>query len=353
MRATSFDLDYREAFYAAPRRARRAGERAALGMGLAASVFLCVAARTSDSPSTEGAQQLALGLSPVAGVSGGPAQEPQPGQVTRVAKFTAKASMAPPDLSAGALVKSYSRFDLAAPGFVQEKKTLSSRDTSDENGRIDTLTIGDFAHGGPFVRIDVHRGLGPVEANPDFFLDMTRRANREFLTVNKIVHPASLNTKFGAFEAADMRIAAADGSPGAEPRPCVGARLVDRSGSLEIAGLFCPAATAAPFARATVGCLIDSLAYAPAGGNDEAAAFFEKANNDHAALCPNSAGDEVTASIPPGRASAKTPANNLARPTAKSTAKSAAKSSTMQTSRPTVPPTAKSSVPPVKSGKAG
>lgn len=349
MRATSFDLDYQEAFYAAPRRARRAGERAALGMGLAASVFLCVAARTSDGPSAESAQKLALGLAPVAAAPGSSPQEPQPGQVTRVAKFTAKASMAAPELSAGALVKSYSRFDLAAPGFAQEKKTLSSRDTSDENGRIDTLTMGDFAHGGPFVRIDVHRGLGPAEANPDFFLDMTRRANRQFLTVNKIVHPAPLNTKFGAFEAADMRIAAADGSPGAEPRPCVGARLVDKSGSLEIAGLFCPAATGAPFARATVGCLIDSLAYAPAGADDEAAAFFERANAVHAALCPNSAGDDVTASIPTDRPSAKTSAKAPAKSSAKTPLKTLAKTP----ARAPAKPTAKSSVAPVKPGKAG
>ncbi len=294
MRATSFDLDYREPVYAGPRRARRAGELAALGMGLAASFLLFVAARTWGGPTAESGQNLALVHAPAAG----PAPGLPAGQVTRVAKFTAKAPMAQPDLSAAALVKSHNGFDLDAPGFAQEKKTLASRDTGDENGRIDTLTIGEFAHGGPFLRIDIHRGLGPVESNPDFFLDMTRHANRQLLTVNKIAHPAPLNSKFGAFEAADMRIAAADGPPGAEPRACVGARLVDRAGALEIAGLFCPAATGAPFARATVGCLLDSIVYTPAGADETVAAFFEKASATRAAACPNGGADDVTASIP-------------------------------------------------------
>ena len=300
MRATSFDLDYPTPAYAGPRRARRAGEMAALGMGLAASLCLYVAARTWGGPTGETEPKLALTLAPasVSAQAGQAAQETPAAPVTRVAKYTAKASMAPPDLSAGALVKSYSGFDLVAPGFAQEKKTLSSRDTGDENGRIDSLTMGDFAHGGMFLRIDIHRGLGPIEANPDFYLDMTRHANRQLLTVNKIAHPAPLNTKFGAFEAADMRIAAADGPPGAEPRACVGARLVDKTGTLEIAGLFCAAATGAPFARATVGCLLDSLAYAPAEAEGEATAFFEKANATPAAACANSAPDDVTASIP-------------------------------------------------------
>ncbi len=298
MRASSFELDYRTPAYAGPRRARRAGERAALGMGLAASFFLFVMAWASSGATPQVDQKLALGLAPVAVPAGQASQGLSAAQVTRVAKFTTKASMATPDLSAAALVKSYDGFDLPAPGFAQEKKTLASRDTGDENGRIDTLTMGDFSRGGLFVRIDIHRGLGPVEANPDFFLDMTRHANRQLLTVNKIAHPAPLNTKFGSFEAADMRVAAADGPPGAEPRACVGARLVDKSGTLEIAGLFCPAASGAPFARATVGCLLDSLAYAPAGADDAATAFFEKANAAPPAACPNGAADDMTASIP-------------------------------------------------------
>jgi len=286
MRATSFDLDYQTPVFAGPRRARRAGELAALGMGLAASLLLYVAARTWGEPSTDAAQKLALTVAPAVApaAASAPAGHLAPAaQVTRVAKFTTKASMAAPDLSAAALARSYSGFDLLAPGFAQEKKTLSSRDTGDENGRIDSLTLGDFAHG---------------EANPDFFLDMTRHANRQLLTVNKITHPAPLNTKFGAFEAADMRIAAADGPPGAEPRACVGARLVDKTGTLEIAGLFCPAATGAPFARATVGCLLDSLAYTPAGADETVAAFFDKTSAAQAAACPNGAADDMTASIP-------------------------------------------------------
>lgn len=298
MRATSFDLDYEMTSYAGPRHARRTGERAALGMGVAASFFLLVAALINGVAPAPGDQKLAVSVAPRTAAPAQMSQVTQVAQAPRAAKFTTKASMAQPDLSAGALVKSYAGFDLVAPGFEQEKKTVSSRDTGDENGRIDTLTMGDFGRGGPFLRIDIHRGLGPVEASPDFFLDMTRQANRQFLSVNKISHPAPLNTKFGAFEAAEMRMSAADGAPGADPRACMGARLVDKANALEITGLFCGATAAAPLARATFGCLLDGVDYMPAGAEGDVSAFFEKARSTQGASCANIAQDDVTASIP-------------------------------------------------------
>ncbi len=301
MRATSFDLDYEMTSYAGARRARRAGERAALGMGIAASFFLLVAALTTGGATPPGDQKLAIGVAPAQGSQGAQGaqvtQVAQTTQVARAAKFTTKASMTQPDLSAPALVKSYAGFDLVATGFEQEKKTVSSRDTGDENGRIDTLTMGEFAHGGTFLRIDIHRGLGPVEASPDFFLDMNRHANRQFLTVNKITRPAPLNTKFGVFEAAEMRMTAAE-APGADPRACLGARLVDKNNALEITGLFCAATANAPLARATLGCLLDGVDYLPAGAEADVTAFFEKARATQGAGCANIAQDEVTASIP-------------------------------------------------------
>ena len=71
MRATSFDLDYRTPAWTGPRRARPAGERAALGMGLAACFCLFVAARTAGGLPPESGHKLALvHLTPVAAASG-------------------------------------------------------------------------------------------------------------------------------------------------------------------------------------------------------------------------------------------------------------------------------------------
>jgi hypothetical protein len=282
MRASSFDLDFVDMPTRAPLRARRGGARAALGMGVAATLFLTLAALFAETPAPAPDGSVAV-------VRSAPAP---------FAKFTTKASMAEAT-PAAALVNPVSTFDLNAPGFEREARTVASEPADGEGGRIDRLTVGGFANAAPFVQIDVHHTPLGDAANADFFLDMTSHARAIGLNVNRIGQPTALTTRFGAFEAAEMRLSQPDAA-GVNPRACFAARLLGPDHAVEIAAVVCGGG-ARPIDRAALACVLDRLDYAPAGDAGAVSEFFAKARTlqtgASAGACALPAAD-ITASIP-------------------------------------------------------
>lgn len=282
-----------------PLRARPHGVRAALGMGGAASVIL-LATMAFVTPRHDAEHEASPQHAEAAAT-------PRPQEVAAApAKISTKADMpAPTPVTPVSAALPFSAFDLAATEFAQEKKTIGVRDGDDGAGRVDTITIGQFEAGATFMRVDVHQDATEKEADADFFLDMTRHATRLGLNVAKISAPAALQTRFGAFEAADIRLTqpAAEGVAASE-RNCVAARLIDPKASLIVASLAC-GSSSLPIDRASLGCLLDRLDYKAdaARSNGEAAgAFFQKAAAPAAAACNAAADDvETTASIPHAR----------------------------------------------------
>jgi hypothetical protein len=286
MRASSFDLDFGDVPARGPRHARRAGVRAATGMGAAATLFLTLAAFFAEpaAPPAEGRVAVAR-------------TAPAP-----FTKFTTKASMAEPEPASAASGNPVATFDLVAPGFEREARNVASDPAEGESGRIDRLTVGGFANAAPFVRIDIHHAPLAGAANDDFFLDMTAHARDLGLNVNRIGQPAPLATRFGAFETAEMRLSQPDVA-GARERACFAARLVGPDRALEIAGVVCGGGARGPD-RAALACVLDRLDYAPAGDAGAVSEFFAAARTardargpagvDPCALSP----DDMTASIP-------------------------------------------------------
>lgn len=295
-RATVLDPDIALAATATlprPLRARPLGVRAALGMGGSASVILLAVAlfagpRHDASPT------------PIAGIESAQPATPAPAPE----KISAKADMgeSKPLPIANARLP-FSAFDLNAPEFAQEKKTVAVRDGDDGAGRVDSVTIGQFAAGATFMRVDAHQRVTEKEANADFFLDMTRHATQLGLNVGKIHSPAALSTRFGEFEAADIRLTqpAADGVAASE-RNCLAARFIDPKASLVIASLACGSASQA-ISRATFGCLLDRLEYARGSDNATLNEFFGR-SEPAKTECSNVAPEDVTASIPKKRPAA-------------------------------------------------
>ena len=267
----------------APVRARPTGLYAALGMGVSASLILLLAffqnARPAEAPI-------------VAETTSAP--------VTFFAKYTTKASMAEVEPVAMAPMKPFAAFDLSLTGFEREKKTISSHATSDENGRIDSLTIGQFAMGAPFAHIDIHQGLSEKETAPDFFLDMSRHAAELGLNVTRISQPGIHQTRLGAFEIADIRLVQPAGNGlGESDRACFAVRRADSKRNLEIAGIICQPSAERPLVRSSVACALDRLDYRPTGEDAEFRNFFEKAGAPLSTLCANNVShDDITASIP-------------------------------------------------------
>lgn len=289
MSATSFDREYDRPTYG-PLRARPAGVKAALGMGLGASVILAAAALLVRHPG-QGQAVADSGATP---------------GVEAPAKFAAKATT---DLESALDGKpSVAAFDIDAPEFEHEKKIVAVGETRDGGPRVDRLTVGQFAMGAPFLRVDIHPDLDQKTTNSDFFLDMKNHAQAAGLTVAKIGQRATLTTRFGAFEAADIRLAQAGGE-GAEAseRACLAARMVDGKVPLEIAGIACGPVTK-PIDRVAFACLLDRLSYSAGGDNKALNDFFLNAEIARGKGCANVSRDDLTATIPPAKTGRAKPA---------------------------------------------
>jgi hypothetical protein len=292
MSATPYDRNEAFASYTGPLHARQKGERYALGMGVAASVILALTALlTRHSAPPQAVAEAA----------------PAPAAVSAPAKIAAKAatgSVAPSTAATAATL------DLDAPEFAHEKKVVAQGEPKDGGPRVDSLTIGQFAMGGPFFHVDIHPEVDPDAPNPDFFLDMTRHARGVGLNVAKIGHPAMVTTRFGAFETAEIRLAQPAGEGvAASERACLATRLVDPKSSVEIAGVACGAA-AKPIDKVALGCVLDKLNYASGSDNKALNDFFLNAEIARGKGCANVSRDDMTASIP--RAKAAAPAKTAA-----------------------------------------
>jgi hypothetical protein len=278
MSANTLERDNAIATYGGVIRARPKGLRAATGMGVGACVILAAAALFARPPAEQHM------------VAEGAAVPPQ----ATPAKISAKASMgaqSTPDAQTAAL-------DIDAPEFEREKKLVSLGDSKEGAERVDSLTVGQFAMGAPFLRVDIHPELNPSASNPDFFLDMTRHARAIGLNVGKIGQRSTLTTRFGAFETAEIRLAQ-PGGEGAEAseRACLAARLLDPKVPLEIAGVACGSA-ARPIDRVSFACILDKVTYSASSDNKALNDFFLSAELARGKGCVNVSRDDLTASIP-------------------------------------------------------
>lgn len=278
------EFDPNDSHYARPLRARPAGARAAIGMGAGATLILLAAlVMVPREPATIEQQ--------------GPAKAPPRAAVAPPRKIAAKISVDAVEASA-LMAKPFSAFDIAAPEFAREKKTFAVRDGENGSGRIDTISMGQFEAGAPFMRVDIHQDIAEKEKASDFFLDMTRHAAQAGLNVEKISQPSELIARFGSFETAEIRLSQpASESVGASERNCLATRFIDGTLGLEIAGLAC-GQTAKPIDRVALGCLLDRISYAATPDKPELNNFFTPAAASRSIGCDNISRDDLTATIP-------------------------------------------------------
>lgn len=277
--------------YTRPLRARPAGARAAIGMGVGATFILLAALVIFPREPGTAERKAAEKTAPRAAVA-----------PTR--KITTKISIEAVEASA-LMAQPFSAFDISAPEFSREKKTVAARDGDNGSGRIDTISIGRFAMGAPFMRVDIHQDIAEKEKASDFFLDMTRHAAQAGLNVEKIGQPSELVAKFGSFETAEIRLSQPESEGvGASERNCLATRLIDENLALEIAGLACGPA-AKPIDRVALGCLLDRIDYTANSDRPELNAFFLQAAASRSAVCDNISRDDLTATIPTQKSAAR------------------------------------------------
>lgn len=293
MSANYYNREPAASAYRGPLRARVAGERAALGMGAGASLILAAAALLIRVPAPAPAFS-------TADIDAPPAQ-------TAPAKISAKAST---DLeSALGKPTTAAALDIDAPEYAQEKKVVAVGEPKDGAPRVDTITIGQFGAGAPYLRVDVHPEPDPKVINADFFLDLKNHAQTAGLTASKIVGRATTSTRFGAFETADIRLSQPDGEGAASgERACIAGRLVDAKTPVKIVSIACGPA-ARPMDRVALACALDKLNYAPGGDNNPLNDFLLRAELARGKGCANVSREDLTATIPAQKPARAKPAH--------------------------------------------
>lgn len=285
------EYDPNDSHYAGPLRARPAGARAAIGMG-AGATFILLAALVIF-PREPGTNERKAEAKQAPRADAAPTR-----------KISTKVSIEAVEASA-LMAQPFSAFDISAPEFSREKKTIAARDGDNGSGRIDTISIGRFAMGAPFMRVDIHQDIAEKEKASDFFLDMTRHAAQAGLNVAKISQPSELIAKFGSFETAEIRLSQPESEGvGASERNCLATRFIDEKLALEIAGLACGQA-AKPIDRVALGCLLDRIDYTPSPDRPELNAFFKQAAASRSTGCDNISRDDLTATIPAQKSAAR------------------------------------------------
>ena len=300
MSMTAFDQDYVPSPDARPIYARPTGERAALLIGGGALLILLASLAFGGKRPAEEARADAA---------------PAPVSSPKIANQA--------ETSLEGLVKDYAAFDLRAPEFAKEKRTTSTRQIEPGAGREDSLTLGQFTSGGPYMRLDIRQSTGEKTGAPDFFLDMTRHAIAADLSVARIGQPGALGSRFGNFEAADIRLAPASASAQGAERSCLAVRLVNVKLSLEIAGVACGTA-ARPFDRREMSCILDRLDYQSNGDNKALDSFFLNAELERGKACPEGAMSPTASKANWIDAHSSTPALKTDAPAAKHPRKKAA-----------------------------
>src|SRR3954471_909891 len=139
------------------------------------------------------------------------------------------------------------RYALDAPGLQGLAQGFEARRHAN-GGREDKLVYGVFEADEPYLRLAVFRGPDEAGAPRGFFIDLARRAGEAGLGVMRTARPATVATKLGTLEAAEIVLA--DGLE----RPCQAFRL-RREAGLSRQGWPGAGGGQAP-ARAGVPCLV-------------------------------------------------------------------------------------------------
>lgn len=165
-------------------------------------------------------------------------------------------------------------FRLNAPELGRGAQTHEARRHRQGNGRQDVWTFGALNGADPYLRLVIYQVNSETAPNAPFFVDLARRAAETGQAITRTVQPTTLQTRFGAFEAAEMSLA----EKGVPEAACLGFRFAVAAPNLRIAGFACGLGSEAGSAasRTALACLLDHIELAaPAGANDRGlAAFF-------------------------------------------------------------------------------
>lgn len=163
-------------------------------------------------------------------------------------------------------------FVLDTPLFPASQIVLSARRHNPGGGREEILSLGQPGSPQGFGRVVLYRTGSEAGTPGSLFLDLARRAAEDGHALLRSAQPATMASKFGPIEAADMVLGGPDGEQG-----CAAWRIVADEVDLRIIGWLC-APEGKPVDRAALACLVDRLQLSPAQTDGALRTFFKDAD---------------------------------------------------------------------------
>ena len=181
---------------------------------------------------------------------------------------------APPQPEWVNVARPHPAFELIMPELATQSSDYAILRRTADGARKDVLSWGDAAGNGPYVMVEVYR---PGLAGERFIDAPSEIAARilAFTVIDDVKPAGTVDSKFGAVHLVDFALAA-QSTPHARTRRCLGfARPFDRP-SMQIAGWYCSPGDEV-VDRATLACALDRLTVLSAGGDDDLAGLFARA----------------------------------------------------------------------------
>ncbi|MDR6829285.1 hypothetical protein J2W99_003024 [Bosea robiniae] len=220
-------------------------------------ISLTAALVTALSGNGEGQSQLASLASPVAAAT------------TQNAAVNRKPLLATTEADWVAITRPITIFNLEAPELGREAPAIEARRSRDGGRREDLLSFGTFAGAAPHLLLRLQTGDGIAAHSGSFTVALVHAAALRSLAVERGSTPATIETRFGPLETADIVL-----GDGSETRACLAFRSVGPDAPFAMSGWWC--AGAKPSDRKQLTCLIDRLDLANAGAEPELRAAFAR-----------------------------------------------------------------------------
>jgi hypothetical protein len=165
-------------------------------------------------------------------------------------------------------------FELQMPELSSERSDYAILRRTADGARKDELSFGEIDGSGPYVMVEIYRP-GPAGER---FIDAPSEIAARILpfAVTDDVKPAGqIESKFGTVALVDFAIAAQN-TPHAASRRCLGFARAFNQPVVQIAGWYCSAGEEV-VDRSALACALDRLSIFSAGGDDQLAGLFARA----------------------------------------------------------------------------
>jgi hypothetical protein len=169
------------------------------------------------------------------------------------------------------ITRMHGAFALEAPQLDGLEQKYTVRRHREGGGRKDYLTFGDASEAGSYIRVALYRPGSEAALELDALEAVTAVAAESSIDADLLETGSRLNTKFGPLSVIEMNVKGRDGQ-----RNCVAVANAWARAHLGLVAWWCNGGPEL-VAHGQLACVLDRLSLMSAGGDEQLADFFAKA----------------------------------------------------------------------------